>query len=92
MPRGEKVEINIYSTWGDLYYLGMSGLEFFDNEGQQIRPSNIFAHPPDINILPGYGNDPRTVDKLISGNYYTKDDLHVWLAPFTPGNDHIVTV
>lgn len=42
------------------------------------------AVPPDINVLPGYGSDPRTVDKIVDGNYLTKDDMHVWLAPFSP--------
>jgi hypothetical protein len=36
-----------------------------------------------VNVLPGYGADPRTVEKLIDGNYFTNDDLHVWLTPFT---------
>lgn len=51
-----------------------------DNPKAQIK-----AIPPDINILPNYGKDPRTVDKLVDGTYLTSDDLHVWLAPFTKG-------
>jgi len=41
--------------------------ELFDERGMPIRveESDISADPADINILPGYGNDPRTVDKLI---------------------------
>jgi len=92
MPYGRNLEIHIQSTWGDPYYVGLSGLEFFDNEGNQIKVEEIKAYPPDINILPGYGDDPWTIDKLIDGTYFTKDDLHVWLAPFTPGNDHQIKV
>ena len=43
-------------------------------------------------MLPGYGGDPRTVDKLIDGHYFTNDDMHLWLTPFTSGEDHTVTI
>jgi len=42
--------------------------------------------------LPGYGNDPRVVENLIDGNYFTNDDLNVWLTPFTSGEDHTITM
>lgn len=54
--------------------------------------NQIKADPPDINILPGYGNDPRTVDNLLDGVNRTCDDLHMWLAPFTPHKKHVVTI
>jgi len=75
-------------------YVGLSGIEVFDIEGRlvNISESQIQACPPDINILPGYGGDPRTVDKLVDGHCYTNDDLHVWLTPFTAGEDHTITV
>ena len=42
---------------------------------------SITADPADINILPEYGQDPRTVDKLIDGVNLSTDDMHAWLAP-----------
>ncbi len=45
----------------------------------------ISADPPDINVLPGYTNDPRTVDNLLDGVNDTCDDMHLWLAPFSAG-------
>ncbi len=91
---GQKLHFNIISTWGDMNYVGLSGIEVFDIEGRlvNISESQIQACPPDINILPGYGGDPRTVDKLVDGHCYTNDDLHVWLTPFTAGEDHTITV
>lgn len=71
MPFGWWIEIHIYDTWGDPHYLGLSGVEFYNNEGEFIKILDIKAIPPDINILPGYGDDPRTVDKLIDGTYFT---------------------
>ena len=94
LPIGKCVVFNILSTWGDNFYVGLSGIEIFDNEGNQviINPEDIMANPPDINILPGYNNDPRTVDKLVDKHWFTKDDLHVWLAPFTPGKEHKIQI
>lgn len=91
---GQKLYFNILSTWGDMNYVGLTGIEVFDIEGNQIQisPTSISACPPDVNILPGYGSDPRTVEKLVDGHYYTNDDLHVWLAPFTPGEDHTIEI
>ena len=52
---------------------------------RHLPQAAISADPPDINVLPEYGGDPRTVDNLLDGVSYTRDDLHVWLAPWTPG-------
>lgn len=90
------MKVCIYSTWGDAYYLGLNGIELFDEKGDAIVlddvKSQIRANPSDINILPGYGKDPRTVDKLVDGTYLTCDDMHVWLAPFTPGKEHTIEI
>lgn len=50
----------------------------------------IHADPSDINILPEYNKDPRVVKNLIDGVNRTRDDIHMWLAPFTAGKDHLV--
>ena len=52
----------------------------------------IKAIPSDINVLPGYGSDPRTVDKIVDGSYFTSDDLHVWLAPYSTTNNSTNTI
>ncbi len=52
----------------------------------------IFAVPRDINVLSEYDNDPRVVDNLLDGVNQTRDDVHTWLAPFTAGQDHTVTI
>ena len=89
--------MKIISTWGHPHYVGLNGIELFDQFGQPIvikQPKKqLKACPPDINVLPGYGSDPRTVDKIVDGNYLTKDDMHVWLAPFSPdGPSNTVTI
>jgi hypothetical protein len=42
---------------------------------------SITGNPADINVLPEYENDPRHVSNLVDGVSFTRDDMHVWLAP-----------
>lgn len=90
LPQGQRLVINILSTWGDRHYVGLNGLEVFSSSGEPIQPVHIHADPPDINILPAYGKDPRVVTNLIDGVNRTQDDMHLWLAPFTPGRSHTI--
>ncbi len=36
MPSGKTLRICIESTWGDKHYVGMSGLDMFDRNGEPI--------------------------------------------------------
>jgi len=96
LPKGRVIKVCIYSTWGDAHYVGLNGIELFDDRGEAIAlqdvASQIRANPPDINCLPGYGKDPRTIDKIVDGTYLTCDDLHVWLAPFTQGKENTIEI
>ncbi|XP_078478463.1 LOW QUALITY PROTEIN: katanin-interacting protein-like [Lampetra planeri] len=90
LPQGQRLVVNILSTWGDRHYVGLNGLEVFSSSGEPVHPNRIRADPPDINVLPAYGKDPRVVTNLIDGVNRTQDDMHLWLAPFTPGRRHTV--
>ncbi|XP_047289799.1 katanin-interacting protein isoform X12 [Homo sapiens] len=92
LPYGQRLVIDIKSTWGDRHYVGLNGIEIFSSKGEPVQISNIKADPPDINILPAYGKDPRVVTNLIDGVNRTQDDMHVWLAPFTRGRSHSITI
>lgn len=40
MPRGFSLKIVIHSTWGDLDYVGLNGIEIYDHLGQGIFANN----------------------------------------------------
>ncbi|XP_076154749.1 katanin-interacting protein [Alosa pseudoharengus] len=90
LPQGQTLVVSILSTWGDRHYVGLNGMEVFSATGEPVKPARISANPPDINILPAYGKDPRVVANLIDGVNRTQDDMHLWLAPFTPGRQHVI--
>ena len=93
MPHGKSLIINVLSTWGDPYYLGLMGIQIFDQNGSLLSyPKNVWADPPNINILPEYDDDPRVVDNLFDGVNRTNDDLHAWLTPFSRGEHHLIGV
>lgn len=80
-------QFQLFSTWGDPYYIGLNGLEFYDENGYRIRltENNITAYPHSVNVLEGVTDDIRTPDKLIDGVNATNDGRHMWLAPILPG-------
>ncbi|NXC44287.1 K0556 protein, partial [Penelope pileata] len=92
LPCGQRLVIDIQTTWGDRHYVGLNGIEVFSSKGEPVQISKITAEPPDINILPAYGKDPRVITNLIDGVNLTQDDMHLWLAPFTPGKHHFIFI
>ncbi|NXL90568.1 K0556 protein, partial [Alectura lathami] len=92
LPYGQHLVIDIQTTWGDRHYVGLNGIEVFSSNGEPVQISKITADPPDINILPAYGKDPRVITNLIDGVNLTQDDMHLWLAPFTPGKPHFIFI
>lgn len=101
MPHGHSMEIALHSTWGDPYYIGLNGIEFYDENGHPIRfrnPKNIpnqniiKADPSDINVLPDYNDDPRVITNLLDGINYTTDDYHIWLSPYYVDKDNFIYI
>ncbi|XP_062999166.1 katanin-interacting protein [Elgaria multicarinata webbii] len=88
LPSGQRLRIEIRSTWGDRHYVGLNGIELFSSQGKPVPVAHVSADPPDINVLPAYGQDPRVAANLLDGVNRTQDDMHLWLAPFTPGKPH----
>ena len=94
LPTGRVLQLDLLSTWGDPHYVGLTGIELFDADGEPVSFSDpreqLRAEPASVNVLPGYGNDPRVVSNLVDGVLRTCDDLHLWLTPFTRGQRHVL--
>lgn len=60
-----EVSLSFTDTWGDVHYLGLTGLELVDKAGEAIplSMSMLDANPRDLHVLPGYESDDRTLDK-----------------------------
>lgn len=92
------MEFNILETWGDLFYVGLTGIEIIDADTGKpiaINMKNIDANPRDMNSLGGAGSsgtDYRTLDKLFDGVNNTMDDHHMWLIPFNKGEKHTIRI
>uniref|UniRef100_A0A8C5WH72 KATNIP domain-containing protein n=1 Tax=Leptobrachium leishanense TaxID=445787 RepID=A0A8C5WH72_9ANUR len=91
---GKSLQLNFTMTWGDQHYLGLTGLEIVGLNGQSVPLDLqvISASPPDLRILPEHHEDSRTLEKLIDGSNITCEDNHMWLIPFTPGENHVITI
>lgn len=97
LPRGRWIKLDILSTWGDPYYVGLNGIEVFDHRGELVSfqdpDRQVSACPESINVLEENHDDPRVPRNLVDGVNFTCDDYHMWLAPFTPdGRPHFVVL
>lgn len=86
LPSGQVIKFNVLLTWGDPYYVGLAGLELFDENGHpiQISPKQISSKHSTS------GSNSQGVDKLVNGVYLTTDSHNQWLSPFK--KDSAVTV
>lgn len=59
------LQLNFTMTWGDSHYLGLTGLEVIGKDGHALKLSaeQISASPQDLNDLPEYTGDSRTLEK-----------------------------
>ncbi|XP_072734607.1 katanin-interacting protein isoform X8 [Ciconia boyciana] len=91
---GKCLQLNFTMTWGDSHYLGLTGLEVIGKNGHTLKISTeqISASPQDLNDLPEFTGDSRTLEKLIDGTNITVEDDHMWLIPFSFGEDHLLTI
>ena len=92
--KGRKIELDISESWGDMFYVGLNGIEVLDENGAviPIDLKNLDATPRDMNSIQGHGQDHRTLDKLINGVNNTISDENMWLIPYNAGESHTITI
>eukprot|EP00898_Chlorokybus_atmophyticus_P004718 jgi/Chlat1/5247/Chrsp33S00385 len=93
-PRGRLLRLDLVSTWGDRHYMGLTAIQVLDPAMLPIpvSVSSLDARPRDLNDIPGYSGDDRTLDKLVDGCNVTQDDHHMWLIPFHKTGPHYLTI
>ena len=92
LPCGRKMKINIRSTWGDIFYVGLNGIEVYSDQGELVTITEISADPLGLNVLSESKDDPRVIDNLVNGINRTCDDVNMWLSLFTEGKPHFIYI
>ncbi|WKX88985.1 hypothetical protein Q1695_008549 [Nippostrongylus brasiliensis] len=79
-------QIQLLSSWGDEFYIGLNGIELFNRRNERIKvgPHNLAAFPESVNILPSVQGDPRVSLNLINGYNDTDRAEQMWLTPILP--------
>lgn len=89
MPVGTMVKIVLRSNHGDKYYIGLNGLQLFDESGHKVAvgADQIQATPyRDLNeVEDAYmaKDDPRTLENLVDPVNDTYNDRCMWLTAYT---------
>lgn len=94
MPLGFTVKFNLYSTHGDFYYIGLNGIELFDQNGRNLMACQrykLYAYPPGVFTISGMENDIRRIQNIVDGTNSTSDEEHIWLTLFknTRSTSHV---
>lgn len=60
------VQLKLITTWGDPHYIGLTGVAILGAglEPLSLSADQLQAVPCDLNDLPEYTDDDRTLDKL----------------------------
>jgi hypothetical protein len=88
LPAGRMLLVNCLTNWGDPHFVGLAGVDVFDDHGRRIelRPDHVFSN---VDPAPAGNNDVKNV---AIRPFNTTDDGRMWLAPYTKGNNHVVVI
>lgn len=91
LPSGDSLIIDILSTWGDKYYVGLNGIEIYSSTGEPAKIKKIYANTS-INQSLDNNRNLNDVNNLINGINRTRDDANLWLTPYSNGDHHYIHV
>lgn len=89
LPTGFIFTLKLISTYGDPHYIGLNGVEFFDQLGNSVFKYNnprVIAKPSGVHELSGMEEDTRYVNNLLNGFNSSQMGKNSWLCPFN--NSH----
>lgn len=79
----KRLKIILRSSYGDPEYVGLTGLQFFDENEEPInieKAKTIGALPKDINTVMNNCGDPRIFENVFNQINETNDDNYMWLT------------
>jgi len=79
-PCGFIFKLLLLSTWSDMHYVGLGGVELYDLNGRPLRPKRAVSNYGSVRNLPGMENDVRTEECFLHGAPGASGRM--WLAPF----------
>ncbi|CAD8060890.1 unnamed protein product [Paramecium sonneborni] len=80
-PCGMLITIYLLNTWGDSNYIGLNGIEIYDNQGSALLQQKVI--PYSIHSVPQLDDDPRVVQNLVIPPYDINcQPQKSFLAPF----------
>jgi protein JBTS26 len=78
------VRLLLHSSWGDRFFIGLNGIEVFNEKGENVTTRHLLqvrAEPSSICQLQGCEQDKRVVGNLVNGRNRTAGEGDIWLAP-----------
>lgn len=94
LPRGRVLQLKILSSWGDSYYVGLTGIELYTADGVEIYEYES-VHTNLVSTNKSGGKDelpnPQPASNLFDGVNRTCNEVNMWLTPFTPNSEQTIT-
>lgn len=81
----KRMKIILRSSYGDTEYIGLTGIQFFDENEEPInieKAKTIGALPKDINTYMNNCGDPRIFENVFNLINETNDDNYMWLTVY----------
>lgn len=78
----KSVTIILTSNWGDPYFIGLSQIQFLDQNLKKISEGEIQSYF----TFPNNYVEGQEFENLFDGNYETSDDLYMWQTEFSAGS------